>query len=260
MLLRIPLPRKLDSVFGSLRKKFAIAFSKIREAINNTPPPLDTLKRYIADGYSHLKSQIAHSKSIDDVLDVVKDHCTLINVNCLEGIVERFDIKEAKTHIQIYKDVVQSFCQKMKASFCLDENFKVTRSPSLLKCETAIFVLDWDPTDYTLQDIRDILAESTEENVQIRVVRESQSISVFCYVSLSLTTLLIAQFQETLELMKEKGLIQLIVGHCTVYDHRRDKARNGLYLLFMSIYIYIEDFRGEDRGVEMSTGTTRNHQ
>ena len=160
-------------MFGSIRMEFAITFSKVQEAINRSPPPLDHLKRFLKDGYSHLKSQIVHANSIDDVLDVVRDHCTLTNISCLEDIVERFDIEEAKIHIQRYKDVVQSFCKKIKASLGLDESFKMRKSHSILHCETPVFVLDWDPKDCTIEDVNSILAESVEENVQIRDIRKS---------------------------------------------------------------------------------------
>ena len=216
----------MSPIFGSIKREFAIAFSNIREAINTTPPPLDKLKRFLEDGYPHLESQIVHSKSIDDILTVVRKHCTLININCLEGIVERFKIKEAETHIQAYKDIVQSFCQKTKASLCLDESFKITNTPSLLKCETVVFVLNWDPKDCTLKDIEDILSISLDINVEIRYIQRGNSIIVTCFFPLNLTTLLIARAQETLEIMKEKGLLQLTVGHCTIYDHRRDKVRD----------------------------------
>ena len=181
---------------------------------------------FFADTYPYLKSQIAHSTSINDVLDVVRDHCTLIDISCLEGIVERFDIKEAEIHIQVYKNVVQSFCKETEACLCLNETFKENKSHSLLKCETAVFVLDRDPKSCTIEDIKDILSESVEGNVQIRVIREGNSIIVTCFFPLSLTTLLIARAQETLEMMKEKGLLQLTVGHCTIYDYRRDKVRD----------------------------------
>ena len=216
----------MSPIFGSIKREFAIAFSNIREAINTTPPPLDKLKRFLEDGYPHLESQIVHSESIDEILTVVRKHCTLININCLEGIVERFKIKEAETHIQAYKDIVQSFCQKTKASLCLDENFKITNSPSLLKCETVVFVLNWDPKDCTLKDIEDILSISLDINVEIRYIQKGNSIIVTCFFPLNLTTLLIARAQETLEMMKEKGLLHLTVGHCTIYDHRRDKVRD----------------------------------
>ena len=215
----------MSPIFGSIKSEFAIAFSNIREAINTTPPPLDKLKQFLRDGYSHFKSQIAHSSSIDNVLDVVNDHCTAININCLEGIVERFKIKEAETHIQTYKDVVQSFCEK-KASLCLDESFKITNTPSLLKCETVVFVLNWDPKDCTLKDIEDILSISLEIDVEIRWIQRGNSIIVICFFPLNLTTLLIARAQETLEIMKEKGLLQLTVGHCTIYDYKKDKVRD----------------------------------
>ena len=221
----IPILRKLDPIFGSIRRRFAVTFNKIREVINKTPPPLDKLKRFLRDGYSHLKNEIAYSNSVDDVLDLVSEHCTLININCLEGIVERFDIKEAETYIQTYKDAVKTFCEETKASLCLYENFKVIKTP-LLKCETAIYVLDWDPTDYTLQDIRDILSVSVEGNVEIRDIREGRSIVVTCFFPLSLTPSLIAKAQETLEEVKKKGLIQLTVGYCTIYDKcQRDKVK-----------------------------------
>ena len=200
---------------------------------------------FFADSYPHLETEITHSKSIDDVLNVVRDHCTLINISCLEGIVERFDIEEAETHIQAYKNIVQSFCKETKASLCLEETFKESKSRSLLKCETAIFVLDWDPTNYTLQDIRDIIAESVEGNVEIRVIREGRSIIVTCFFPLSLTTSIIARAQETLEEVKKKGLIQLTVGYCTVYDkYQRDKViivlDNSYYMCCLLIYRRLE--------------------
>ena len=226
VLKEVRIPRKFGPIFGSIKREYAIAFSNIRKAINKTPPPLDELKRFLRDGYSHLKSQIAHSNSIDDVLDVVNDHCTLINIGCLEGIVKRFELKEAETHIQTYKDVVKSFCKETKASLCLNKSFKVTNTPALLQCETAVFVLNWNPKDCTLEDIEDILSESFERDVEIRYLAKGNSIIVTCFFPLSLTTLLIAKAQETLESLKRRGLLQLTIGHCTIYDHRRDKVRD----------------------------------
>ena len=218
----------MSHVFGSSRKEFALAFSKIRKAINASPPPLEELKEFLEDGYSYLQPQLVHCNSISEVLRIVKDHCTLIDISCLEGIVERFDIKEAKTHIQVYKNFIQSLCEKTKAYLCLNENFKVTKMPSLLKCETIEFVLDWDPKSCTLEDIKDILSESLEMNVQIRYIREGNSIIVICFFPLSPAILIIiAKAQESLEVLKKKGLLKLTVGYCTIYDkYKRDEVRD----------------------------------
>ena len=220
------IPQKCGSIFGSMKSEYAVMFSNVKEAIRKTPPPLDELKEFLKDGYSHLESQIAQSNSIDNVLDVVNDHCTLINISCLEGIVKRFKIKEAEIHIQMYKHAIQSFCKETKASLCLDKSFKATNTPFHLQCETAEYVLNWDPKDCTLEDIKYILSESVGGNVQIHVIREGKSIIVTCFFPLSLTALLITRAQETLESVKRKGVIQLTIGHCTIYDHRRDKVKD----------------------------------
>ena len=143
--------------------------------------------------------------------------------------------------------------------------FKVTRTPSLLKCETAIFVLDWDPTAYTLQDIQDIIAESVDENMHISVIRKGNSIVVTCFFPLSITIVLIAKAQETLEKMKKKGLIQLTIGYCTIYDkHQRDKVvilHNNYYFCDLLIYIGGRHYcRREHKRVKKQFGTRTNHQ
>ena len=223
----IQLPQKMRSGFETIKKDFAIAFNKIREAINTNPPPLNKLKLFLQDGYPHLRPQLTHSDSIDNVLSVVRDHCTLIDITCLESIVQGFDIKEAEIHVQEYKDKVQSFCKKTKAYLCLGESFKETKTPSFLQCETMIVVLNWNPMNVTLEEIEDLLSESFERNVKIQRVTDGNSITVTCFFPLNLTSVLIEKAQETLEVLKEKGLIRLVVGYCTVYDkHRRDEVQN----------------------------------
>ena len=211
-------------MFGSLKSEFAITFSNVREAINSSPPPLDKLKLFLEDGYPHLESQITCVKSIDEVLTVVRKHCTLINISCLEGIVKRFKIDEAEIHIQKYKKLVQSFCKKTKALLCVNKHFKETKTSCLLKCETATFVLDWDPKVCTLEDINEIISESLEENVDIHYIAKGNSIVVTCFIPFGLTISLIAKAKQTLESVKRRGLIHLTVGHCTIYDHRSDKV------------------------------------
>ena len=121
----------------------------------------------------------------------------------------------------------------------------MTNTPSLLKCETAVCVLDWDPKDLTLEEINDIISESVEGNIQIHVIRKGNSITVTCFFPRSLTTLIIAKAQETLEEVKKKGLIQLTIGYCTIYDkHQRDKVvivlDNSYYMCCLLIYRRLE--------------------
>ena len=142
---------------------------------------------------------------------------------------ERFKVKKAKKFIKAYNNTIQLFCKK-KVCNCLRKCFKVTKEPSLLQCETAVYVLDWDPEDCTLEDIKNILAVSVEGNVQILDLREGKSIVVTCSFPLSLTPFLIAKAQETLHHVKKKGLISLTIGYCTIYDkYKRDEVRDEQY-------------------------------
>ena len=222
-----PLPNVSD-VFESIKNKFDISFGKIQEAIISSPPPIDELQRFLANSYNYIHPQVAHFISVNEILTVLRDHCTLIDVSCLEGIVEQFHIEEAKIHIRAFRDVIQLFCAETKISLCLGECFEVRKTP-LLRCETATFVLKWKGDDYTLADVNEILQESLEGKVQIRHLRQSDdddSITITCFFPHVLTFVLIAKAQENIELVKKKGLIQLVVGHCIIYDHRRDKVRN----------------------------------
>ena len=66
------------------------------------------------------------------------------------------------THIESYKKTIEEFCQSVSVHLCLEEIFPVTAIPSSLKFETATFILDCDPDDYTLNDIRTLLSNVFE--------------------------------------------------------------------------------------------------
>ena len=93
----------------------------------------------------------------------------------------------------------------------------MTTTPSLLRCETVVFVLNWDPVDCTLEDIEEIVSESLGRNVEIRYIQRGRSIVVSCFFPLDLLGSLIATAHEALELLKKKGLIKLIINHYMVY-------------------------------------------
>ena len=112
--------------------------------------------------------------------------------------------------------------------------------PSCLKSETAKFVLDWNP-DNTLNDIHDILAVSLKKlakSVKIHVIERSNSITVICMFPLHLLGRLIAIAQETIEVVKKKGLFQLSIGPCIIWDI---KSRDQVYikLYYNSIHVLL---------------------
>ena len=95
-------------------------------------------------------------------MELVEDKCTIINVCCLEAIVDHYNIAEAKQHITEFKEAVNTFCKEVKLSVCCKESFKRISSSHHLICETVEFVLEWDICICKLEESDD---EQSEEGM-----------------------------------------------------------------------------------------------
>ena len=192
-------------------------------------PSLKELKTYLRRCFRELKPQLSSAKSFDDVMELVEDKCTIINICCLEAIVDHYDITEAKRHITEFKTAVDKFCEKVKTDICINQNFKVASSHHLT-CETIEFILEWEADKYTLRDIKDLLSKAFKDqakSVQVRAIKEGNSIIVTCYAPQYMMDILLVIAKENLSLLKEMRLIKLTIGYFTIYDkHRRDKVRD----------------------------------
>ena len=196
-------------------------------------PSLEKLKKYLRRCFRELKPQLAVAKSFDDVMELVEDKCTIINVCCLEAIVDHYNITEAKRHITEFKKAVNTFCEEVKLSVCCKESFKRISSSLPLTCETIEFVLEWEADNYTLSDIKHLLTKAFEDTVntiQVRAIKEGNSIIVTCYAPHHMMDILLVTAKKNLDLLKEMGLIQLTIGYRTIFDKRqRDKVRDEQY-------------------------------
>ena len=209
--------------------EFAIAFYNIHLAITKSLSFItEELKKLLQDCFPELIPRLANCKSIDDVLDLVQDKCSLIDINCLEIIVKRFYIEDAEVHVQAYNEIIEEFVRSVTVRLCLNENFEITNALSPLQCETAKFILDWKVKDldkFILSDIREILSILLEsrlsKRVKVIVVTFDNVITVTCTFPLSLATSLIAKAQKTIEAVKKKGLVMLSIGQCIVWDVNR---------------------------------------
>lgn len=196
-------------------------FSNVRTLIN--PIPLDELKSFVEDCHPHLSPKLAHAATINDTLRIVRDRSTLVDITDLEAIIDRFNIKDAQPHITSYKEYIEDFCKSVSVRLCLDQTFQIPRSPSPLECEKVVFVLDWDPDQCTMEDIKDMISKGFEalaRRVQVVLLKEGSSIIVTCVFPLHLTSVLVAKAQSNLELLKNTGLIKLSIGYITLWDKR----------------------------------------
>ena len=224
----------LRGKFGGLKHTLAplikSAVMKVSSMKTSVFSPLEDFKGYLQRCFQELKPQLVAAESFENVLKIVEQKCTIINVGYLETIVEYYNIEEAKSHIADYKTAVTNFCEEVKLSVCKNENFMTDHSSSLLKCETIEFVLEWEIDKCTLKEIKDLLQVafgSMAKRVLVKTVGESNSIIVTCYAPRNIMDVLLMESEKNLDLLKKMGLISLTIGYCTVWNvYTRDKVNS----------------------------------
>ena len=223
------LPPTYQYSFDQIKVAFGNLIHTVAPLIAKGIPSLQELKTYLRRCFPELKSQLSKVESFDDIMDVVQEKCTIINVACLEAVVECYKIEEAKRHVTAYKSAVDKFCEEIKLNLCENENF-MTGTFSLLKCETIKFVLEWEPDDYTLSQIRVLLQKAFQnmaKRVLIKAINEGNSIIVTYYAPQHIMDVLLMEAEKNLHTLIKMGLMELIIGYHTIFDgNKRDKVRD----------------------------------
>ena len=216
--------------FDQMRMKFGTLFFTVAPLIAKGIPSLEDLKTYLQMCFRELRPLLKIAESFNNVMEIVQDKCTIINICCLEGIVNQFNITEAKLHITNYNTSVDEFCEKIKADVCCNQSFTISSSSHQLTRETIVFVLEWEADKYTLIDIRGLLSKAFKDmakSVQVKAVNEGNSITVTCYAPQSLIDLLLMTAKENLDSLKQLGVIRVTIGYHTIYDKCQiDKVRD----------------------------------
>ena len=103
--------QSMSSVFNSMRQKFGMTFSKIRDTMKEASTNFKNLKTFLWDCYLYLSPQLAHTRSntLDDILEIAKEKCTLIDVGILKAIAMWVSITKADVQIKAY-DAIEKFC------------------------------------------------------------------------------------------------------------------------------------------------------
>ena len=183
---------------------------------------LKELKTFLRMSFQELKPQLAIAESFDDVMDIVREKCTIINIACLEAIINCYKIEEAKSHITAYKVEVDQFCEKGKLRVCENEDF-MTDPSFLLK-----FLLEWDIDKHTFIEVQDLLWKafgSMTKRVLVEKAEESNSITVTCYAPYNIMDILLMEAEKNLDILIKMGLMKLSISYHIVHDsYTRDKV------------------------------------
>ena len=189
--------------------------------------PLEDLKTHLQFCYRELRPQLELAESYKKVMFIIEDKHTIIDIDCLQAIVEVFNIEEAKDHIAAYQLAIEEFCKEITLTVCFNESFKLTNS-SLLKCETVEFVLEWNGDEYSLNDIKVLLQKAFQDmanRVQVRYIKEDNFIIVTCYAPRHIMDVLLMEAKKNLDLLRGIRLMKFTIGYHTIMDEgTRDKV------------------------------------
>ena len=191
----------------------------------NDAPSVDDIKQFLEYCDSSLKAKLAEISTLKEVIRVIRDNCSLINIVILEAVVEQFEITGAQKHIDNYKDSISDFSKNLSVCLCLNESFDTVKNSPPLKCETATYTLDWEPDEHKLKDITDILSKSSGKHVKLIRIKEGNSITVTCTFPHSLTGAIITKVMANIDILIKNGLISLTIGYCTVWARQMRKVQ-----------------------------------
>lgn len=151
---------------------------------------------------------------------MIKEACSLIDVEPLHIVVEKFkDTKKAVKYLEKYKELMEGFCKSVTIRQCLKESLDVAPTYSILRCETATFVFDWDLDKCNLNEIKDLLFVASDELLKFRYIDTSGHFnytSITCTFPHSMVNVVYNKLRDNCEILKENRLIELTVGHSPI--------------------------------------------
>ena len=203
-----------------MRTKFAELKENIAKAMHKMVKVKD-LKKYISNhDKMPLKSHVVYCHKIEEIIQLIGNNCSLINIVLLEGVAERFKVEEAKTALQRYRDEIERFYQEgQPLRNFLDKRLNLG---SPLHCEMATVTVHKSVDEFDLKDIDILMTVAFQRlvpNIKVVVIQEDNSFTITCSFPLALSESLITTALENIEALIERGVQRLTIGYCTVYDY-----------------------------------------
>ena len=175
--MEITLPLELYPEFIEMRQMFADLIVNVARAMRGTS--CDELKRYVRHACIHLRLHLAQCQDAGDIIELIGDQCSLINIALLEGIVMKFKVDEAKSAIQCYKDEIKNFYQEGRPLRQFLDNELSSSFP--LQCKAVTITVNKAVNDYELKDINVWMTfafKALAPNVKVVVIRKGESFTI----------------------------------------------------------------------------------
>ena len=156
--IKFHLPPNYKDYFDRIKVIFGEFTHTIVPLIDGGITSLEEFKTFLERcSEEELKLRLSKAESFYDVMVLaIKEKCTVTNIDCLEKIVDHYNIENVRPHITTYKSSVDKICMEFK-----DNVLNVTSVSTSFKYESITFVLGWQrKDDLTLDDIKGLLRKT----------------------------------------------------------------------------------------------------
>ena len=207
-----------------MRMSYGSMFYNVGKIIKQKRCSLKEIKGFLSCCGTVLSEKVKKCRDISSVLHLIQNECSLTNIALLCSVVDEMKVSEAEEHIKTYRTKLEEFCNSLSVSLCLKERVS---SVSHLKCETVTLVFDWEPEEYVLKDIKELLAKASGKLLRIQYIEPSKSISVTCSFPLFDVGYTVLRIIENIHILMGQGLKKLTIGNLTLW--RRQDVRQKVH-------------------------------
>ena len=205
-----------------MRVRFGRMLCRLRVALESRQHQLRSMKLILQCNYLGLHSRLSVTETVDEVVSLAQGKCSLINISLFDEMIEQIELKEAAEFVKPYKEEIDKFCQKTSIRSCLNETFQLSVPCMPLQCETVTFVLNWNPDDHVLDEVRSLLTavfESLAYKIKVIFIKGENPVIVICTFPVHIAMLFVSKAFENLELFR-KGLLKFTIGYVTIWDEQ----------------------------------------
>ena len=208
-------------------------YDKVRK-IMKRKLSLKRLTKFLLLYNRDLKSEIKRCKSIRDVIDVMRNSTSITDTSLLETVAIRFTLDEVLKLLENYSRELGEFCNSIKVKHAYGMKFMECYQHGLLTSDKAKFVLEWEPGEETIADIRSMLSYAFYDfanNISIVVVDKDNSIAVICSVPTHLHGVFIEMVNQNGPALENAKVLSITLGMCVLFKRKEEDKVRQLSLL-----------------------------
>ena len=173
-----------------MRDALHILIADVWQILKENEISLENLKFFL-NLYPELRKDVRDAESLEDMMTIVGDCTSLINVKYLKAISKYFKLQDKiNPLITAFDKSIEEFCKTIQTKHIYGQDFMKQHSCKHLDESGEVkFVLEWDGDETTLSDIQVLLKRAfrnVARHVMLKVVNEGNSIIVICYAPIHL--------------------------------------------------------------------------